>query len=593
MKVRHTLVAWMAGCALLASLVAATPAQAASRATTPAPRLSPATIVFGGEVTIAGALAGDAACVAGRTVALEYERADENAYAQVAEATSAADGSYSFTQSPESTGRFRTTVPTAGACPGVESDPTLVRVKARVDAYLLAGSLAAGSCLNLDVAVAPPKPGQDLEIQRRTTQGWTTIDTLALDGSSAASAKPCFGWEDIGVVRLRARWTAQDVLNETNTGPQLPFQITKAAWMQRIDALAAGHAVSVAVGDDGAFLYERADGAPRTPASNEKLLLSMALLDTFGPEYRIDTRAVVSSVSANGVVRGDLWILGRGDPEITRARMSALAARIAAAGVTAVRGRVMGSRGYFRHDWWATGWKRGESRLYVAPPSALAFDGNVADGGYTHEPERLAAESLARQLEALGIAVRGEPGSGRPPAGLSDLATISSDPLATLLRRQNVDSRNFYAEELGKLLGATVVGPPGTIAKGGAAIQAWASDHGVAVTSNDASGLSYADRVTAGGIVRLLWIADGSSWGATLRASLPLGGQGTLENRLGGVRLRAKTGTLDAVSALSGWVWSSRLDRFVEFSILSQGMSKDAAVSIEDRIVRTLARSAR
>ncbi len=536
---------------------------------------------------------GEPSCAAGRSVELEYERADESVYAPVAGATTSSDGSYSFSRSPDFTGRFRVSAPEAGACPASTSEPVLVRVKARVDSTLLAGSLSAGSCLSLDVTVSPPRPGQDVAVERRTPQGWTTIDTLALDDASAASAKPCFGWDDIGLVRLRARWIAQDVLNETNVGPSLPFQITKATWMQQIDALSAGRSISIAVGDEGTFLYERADGAARIPASNEKLLLSMALLDTFGGGYRIDTRAAAQSIDANGVVRGDLWILGGGDPEITRARMSLLAARIAAAGVTKVRGRVMGARNYFRHDWWATGWKRGESRLYVAPPTALTFDGNVANGAYTHDPERLAAESLARRLEARGIGVLGKPGEGTPQAGLTDVATISSRPLSALLTSQNVDSRNFYAEELGKLLGATQSGPPGTIAKGATALQTWASEHDVSVTAYDASGLSYADRVTARGMVELLWTADASSWGATLRASLPSAGRGTLDERLKGVRLRAKTGTLDAVSSLSGWVWSTRLDRFVEFSILSAGMSKDSATTIEDRVVRILARSAR
>jgi D-alanyl-D-alanine carboxypeptidase/D-alanyl-D-alanine-endopeptidase (penicillin-binding protein 4) len=549
--------------------------------------------VFGDDVTIAGALSGDPACTSGRIVDLEFERADESDYTSLAETTTAADGSYSFTQSPEFTGRFRTSAPATDACPGSISDPVLARVKARVDATLLAGSLAAGSCLSVDIAVSPAKPGQDVTVQRRTPQGWTAVDTLQLDDTSAAASKPCFGWEDIGVVRLRARWQAQDVLNETNVGPQLPFQITEAAWMQRIDSLTSGRAVSVAVGDDGAFLYEHADAVPRTPASNEKLLLSMALLDGFGASYRTATVAAAPSVGPNGVVRGDLWILGRGDPEIGRARMSALAERISSAGITAVRGRVMGARNYFRHDWWATGWKRGESRLYVAPTSALTFDGNVVAGTYAHDPEALAAESLVRQLQARGIAVRGKPGSGRSPAGLTDVATISSRPMSALLRTQNIDSRNFYAEELGKLLGAVQAGPPGTIAKGAAAIEAWASNQGVPITAYDSSGLSYSDRVTARGIVELLWAADAAPWGGTLRASLPSAGQGTLEDRLRGVRLRAKTGSLDAISALSGWVWSARSGRFIEFSILSAGMSKDAATAIEDRAVRILARSAR
>ena len=78
-----------------------------------------------------------------------------------------------------------------------------------------------------------------------------------------------------------------------------------------------------------------------------------------------------------------------------------------------------------------------------------------------------------------------------------------------------------------------------------------------------------------------------------MRSTLPTGGEGTLENRLHGVRVRAKTGTLDGVSTLSGWVRLRRADSWAEFSIMSRGMSKSRAVQIEDRIVRLLRKRAR
>ena len=52
--------------------------------------------------------------------------------------------------------------------------------------------------------------------------------------------------------------------------------------------------------------------------------------------------------------------------------------------------------------------------------------------------------------------------------------------------------------------------------------------------------------------------------------ALPAAGEGTLRHRLGGVRLRAKTGTLDNVSALSGWVWNDATDGWIEFSIADE-----------------------
>jgi D-alanyl-D-alanine carboxypeptidase/D-alanyl-D-alanine-endopeptidase (penicillin-binding protein 4) len=95
--------------------------------------------------------------------------------------------------------------------------------------------------------------------------------------------------------------------------------------------------------------------------------------------------------------------------------------------------------------------------------------------------------------------------------------------------------------------------------------------------------------VTAEGLVRLLWVAEDAPWLEDLRGALPTGGQGTLEHRLHGVPVRAKTGSLSEVSALCGWVFSDGLDGWVGFSILSSGMAKSSAAAIEDEIVRILA----
>jgi D-alanyl-D-alanine carboxypeptidase len=78
-----------------------------------------------------------------------------------------------------------------------------------------------------------------------------------------------------------------------------------------------------------------------------------------------------------------------------------------------------------------------------------------------------------------------------------------------------------------------------------------------------------------------------------LRSGLPRGDQGTLEDRLEGIPVRAKTGTLTDTSTLSGWVRLRKTKQWAAFSIMSSGMSKTTAAKVEDRIVRILRRSAR
>ena len=537
---------------------------------------------FGGAVTLSGGVTGDPACQGGRTVRLRWRAPGGSAFSVIDESTTGDDGSFSFAASQETTGRYRATLPGDGTCTSVATNDVVVRVKALVDASIVVGTPEVGACVDVSAIVSPPKPGQTVELQHRSEGEWRTIETLPLNGDSAARGHPCIGWDDLGVARYRVRWPSQDALNESAVSPELAFEVVQAGWMGRIDDVIGRRPVSVAVGEDSTYLYRHLDQADRTPASNEKLLLAMTLLDTVGPDHRIPTLAAAETLDG-AIVRGDLWLLGRGDPIVTPSSLSTLADQLVAAGIERVTGHVMGATTYFARDWTARGWND-VATDYVNRPTALTFRGNR-----DADPEREAAAALTKLLEKRGIAVRGRPGDGAPPNGVDVLATTESKPLTVLLAKMLRPSWNFAAEVLGKGLGVETAGTPGTIAKGAAAIEAWVRSHGADdFTLYDNSGLSYANRVDAAGIVRLLWAAEASTWGDALRNALPTGGQGTLEDRLHHVQVRAKTGTLTDVSALSGWVWAERMGTWIEFSIVSD-VGKPAATQIEDQIVRLLA----
>jgi serine-type D-Ala-D-Ala carboxypeptidase/endopeptidase (penicillin-binding protein 4) len=369
-----------------------------------------------------------------------------------------------------------------------------------------------------------------------------------------------------------------------------------SAWGKRLNRLAAKRSVGIAVADRGNILYERQGDARRTPASNEKLLLSMALFDQLSPSYRIRTTVSAGHV-VDGVVRGDLWLLGGGDPSLTTkaphfwgplrsATLKLLAERLRGAGISHIEGSVRGGATYFAHDFNAPGWQPFVPRNYVQLPTALAVNGNYhVRGG----PERTAARSLDRQLRARGIKIDGAPSTGEPPAHLVQIGHVSSPPLSRLTAFMDGTSDNFFAEMLGKLLGADFYGPPGTIHKGAVAISTWARRSRVHLAAYDSSGLSYRDRISPLGIVRLLAAAERRPWGPVLRRDLPSPGQGTLRGRLAGLDVHAKTGTLfNSDSALSGWVRNRRTGRWLEFSILDQNMPK----TVEDRMVQVIAHAA-
>ena len=172
---------------------------------------------------------------------------------------------------------------------------------------------------------------------------------------------------------------------------------------------------------------------------------------------------------------------------------------------------------------------------------------------HIRDPERRAARSLTKQLRAHGVsAVTMDAGAGAPPSGLRRVVTRRSASFEVLLRHMNRRSRNFYAEVLGKWLGGLVHGGAGSIAKGARAIEALRRRTGrdrrrprllrPLVREPDPSA---GPRDTACASRRR------DRGDAPSGPGSPTGDQGTLEDRLVGVKVRAKTGTLiDDLGAL-------------------------------------------
>lgn len=357
--------------------------------------------------------------------------------------------------------------------------------------------------------------------------------------------------------------------------------------------------VAVALGDR--LLFEHKGAVGRTPASNQKLLLSMALLDAFRARSRVSTTATTRRVDGR-VIPADVFVRSGGDPTFGDASYRAvlglsgspierLARQIAARGTHRIEGSIVGTRGPMRGDWHAPGWQPYVPQRYITRPTALSYNGNIEDGP---APELQVAMRLTERLEELGVDVRGIPRMeiDRPsPNQKVTLATVVSPPLLEQIEIMDRDSSNFIAEVLSKRLGARCFGAPGTIAKGARAIQRWAGLLGADIVAHDAAGLSYDNRVSARSMVALLTGERGWPSGGRLLHALPEPGEGTLARRLAGVRVRAKTGSLfNGTRALSGWVWLDQEQRWAAFSILSP--LGGAATALEDEIVRLLALTA-
>lgn len=136
-----------------------------------------------------------------------------------------------------------------------------------------------------------------------------------------------------------------------------------------------GGAASVVVADakTGETLYQHHPTGRLMPASNTKLATSAAAMGTLGPDYRFGTDALAAGRVRGGVLDGDLYLRGTGDPTTLAADYDKLAADVAAAGVQRVSGRLVADDTRFDDRRIGDTWGGDdESSYYAAQISALS-----------------------------------------------------------------------------------------------------------------------------------------------------------------------------------------------------------------------------
>jgi D-alanyl-D-alanine carboxypeptidase/D-alanyl-D-alanine-endopeptidase (penicillin-binding protein 4) len=123
---------------------------------------------------------------------------------------------------------------------------------------------------------------------------------------------------------------------------------------------------------DGETVYARDSARRQQPASNAKLVTSVAAFDVLGPDYRFDTTVHAAGRRAGPVLDGDLYLKGTGDPTVLAADYDALAAQVAAKGVKLVRGKLFADDTWFDDVRLGTSWAwDDEAYYYSAQVSAL------------------------------------------------------------------------------------------------------------------------------------------------------------------------------------------------------------------------------
>jgi serine-type D-Ala-D-Ala carboxypeptidase/endopeptidase (penicillin-binding protein 4) len=215
-------------------------------------------------------------------------------------------------------------------------------------------------------------------------------------------------------------------------------------------------------------------------------------------------------------------------------------------------------------------------------------------------PLHYAGYALVEALRTLRVQVPRRVRLAATPKGAALLASRQSPPLAELLGALGKHSDNFVAEMLLKVLGAERMGLPGRSALGATAALQTLKRLGVTTSGLqmvNASGLFGNSRVAAGQLAKLLVAMYGDpAVRPEFVAQLAVAGvDGTLMRRLTQLPspriVRAKTGTLDDVIALSGYVLGRTPERVLAFSILCNGVhgKQAAARALTDQIASDIA----
>jgi D-alanyl-D-alanine carboxypeptidase/D-alanyl-D-alanine-endopeptidase (penicillin-binding protein 4) len=238
--------------------------------------------------------------------------------------------------------------------------------------------------------------------------------------------------------------------------------------------------------------------------------------------------------------------------------------------------------------------KREHVGLTLKPHGLLLgaqVSGGIPEGGPAlhvtrriDNPEIYAAVVLKHVLLTLGVEVQGEAKRGGEDES-AELVGRDSAELSELVLQLGKASDNFYAETLFKAVAAAKRGKPGTAESAAQIALAWLKnrqlgDEGLKLSNG--SGLYDANRVSARTLTRVLESAYlDANISRPYQAQLAVGGQdGTLRSRFFPLRNRssvhAKTGTLNKVTALSGYVFGPEQQTAVAFSILVTGTSDHA-----------------
>lgn len=330
------------------------------------------------------------------------------------------------------------------------------------------------------------------------------------------------------------------------------------------------------------ILYKVNEHQMLRPASTMKLLTAITAIDKLGGSYQFRTQLYYTGKVEDHTLTGDLYCVGGFDPRFNIDDMNAFVESIRCMGVDTIRGSIVADRSMKDADLLGEGWCWDDDNPPLSP---------LTIGRNTQFVDR-----FIRQLVDDGVVLDVRVSDGTLPDSAFHLCSRFHS-IDQILLRMMKQSDNFYAEAMFYQLAAHQGHRPARAKDAAAIVKRLISKVGLGhrpYRIADGSGLSLYNYLSADLEVRLLRYAyRNSTVYLHLLPSLPVAGSdGTLRNRMRGSfaadNVKAKTGTLEGVSALAGYCTAANGHRLC-FSIINQGvMHTSNARRFQDRVCNAL-----
>ncbi|MBP9193029.1 MAG: D-alanyl-D-alanine carboxypeptidase/D-alanyl-D-alanine-endopeptidase [Ignavibacteria bacterium] len=340
--------------------------------------------------------------------------------------------------------------------------------------------------------------------------------------------------------------------------------------------------IQVVSADKYDLIYEHNSQLEMIPASITKLVTSAVAFDMLGVNYDFKTIVYTDDINiSDGVIDGNLYLKGYGDPDLNSLDITYLAEVIKSKGIIQITGNVVYDESYLDDEHYALAdYYQGDTkRNYWPYVSGLNFNKNSKN----FDPALMAGTVLFDELVASSILIDGIVVAGITPSASKEIAVVSHS-IFDVLAHMNKESDNHSAITVFKVIGAKFSTPPGSVSKGESAVVEFLTSIGNQRNRFEileGSGLTRFNKVNSDMYIRLLkYMYDDTKSFDYFYSTLPIAGKdGTLRNRMIGTEaennVHAKTGTLNSVSALSGYA-VSRDSELLIFYIVMNGFGGGA-----------------